>query len=179
MSPEAVLNFWFKELSPRDWFRKNPELDHDIRERFFSLWLKASREELKDWRATPEGRLAEILVLDQFSRNIHRDTKKAFQNDKLALTLAREMIHLGWDKNFPVEQRAFIYMPFMHSEDLNDHHEAEKLFDVEGLEENLDYEVRHRKILEKFGRYPHRNKILGRKSTPEEVEFLKSPGSSF
>jgi uncharacterized protein (DUF924 family) len=179
MNPEAVLNFWFKELSPKDWFRKDARLDQDIRDRFSSLWLKASRGELKHWRQTPEGRLAEIIVLDQFSRNIHRDTKRAFQNDKLALTLSREMIDLKWDQKFSPDQRVFIYLPFMHSEDLEAHREAEKFFDIEGLEENLDYELRHRRILEKFGRYPHRNKILGRKSTPEEVEFLKRPGSSF
>lgn len=179
MHYKDVLNFWFKELSPVDWFRKDPKIDQEIKERFSNLLQKASRGELAPWRETAEGQLAEIIVLDQFSRNIYRDSKRAFQNDELALRLAQDMVHAGQDKVFPPEKRTFIYMPYMHSEKLDVHDEAEKLFAEAGLEENLDYERRHRHILEKFGRYPHRNKILGRKSTPAEVEFLKRPDSSF
>ncbi len=179
MSINDVLNFWFKELSPSDWFKKDARIDQDIRDRFSSLWLKASRGELASWRETKEGRLAEIIVLDQFSRNLHRESKKAFQNDELALKLAEEMVNLGLDKELRPEQRAFVYLPYVHSEKMEFHFRAEELLSAAGLMENLDYERKHRVILEKFGRYPHRNKILGRKSTPAEVQFLKGPDSSF
>jgi uncharacterized protein (DUF924 family) len=174
-----VLNFWFRELDSSDWFKKDPRIDLMMKERFLELLKSASKGELTSWRETAEGRLAEILLLDQFSRNIYRDSKKAFENDALALELAKEMVSLGLDKNFSSEKKAFIYLPFMHSENLDDHKRAEELFSQEGLEENLDYEKRHHRILERFGRYPHRNKILGRKSTALELEFLKQPGSQF
>lgn len=174
-----VLTFWFRELDPYDWFKKNPSVDQIIKDRFQELLKKASRDELSHWRDTPDGRLAEIILLDQFSRNIYRDTKKAFENDEQALRLAKEMISLGWDQKFSPEKKAFIYLPFMHSENLDDHKRAHELFSQEGLEDNLDYEKKHFKILQTFGRYPHRNKLLGRRSTAQEIEFLKQPGSGF
>lgn len=175
----AVLNFWFKELTPKDWFSKNPQMDEEIRHRFSSLHHKAAKGELSSWRESKEGRLAEIILLDQFSRNLHRDSKRAFQNDELALSLAQEMVRLGLDQELNSDEKIFVYLPYMHSEKLEVHQEAERLFAAAELEDNLDYERRHKEILEKFGRYPHRNKVLGRKSTPAEVEFLKTPGSSF
>ena len=176
---DDVLNFWFRELDSTDWFKKNPHVDQLMNERFKELLKRASRGELAGWRETPEGRLAEILLLDQFSRNIYRDTKKAFENDALALSLSQEMIDLGLDQGFPPEKKAFIYLPFMHSENIADHRRALELFSQDGLEENLDFENKHLQILETFGRYPHRNKILGRKSTAQEIEFLKRPDSGF
>lgn len=174
-----VLNFWFRELETSDWFKKDLRLDRMMKDRFHDLLKKAAKGELSDWRETPEGRLAEIILLDQFSRNIYRDSKKAFENDELVLSLAKEMVNLGLDENFSTEKKSFIYLPFMHSENLDDHKRAEELFSQKGLEKNLDFERKHQRILETFGRYPHRNKILGRKSTAMELEFLKSPGSSF
>lgn len=174
-----VLNFWFRELDSSDWFKKDPRIDLMMKERFQELHKKAAKGELSSWRSTPEGRLAEILLLDQFSRNIYRDSKKAFENDDLALALAKEMVDQCLDKNFDTEKKAFIYLPFMHSESLDDHRRAEELFSQKGLEENLAFERRHKEILALFGRYPHRNKILGRKSTAQEIEFLKRPGSQF
>lgn len=179
MQYKDILNFWFRELSPQDWFRKDPKLDQEIKDRFSGVLQKASRGGLESWRDNPEGRLAEIIVLDQFSRNIHRGSKKAFQNDELALSLAQEMVDKGLDQQLSQEKKSFVYMPYMHSEKLEVHEIAEKLFSSEGLEKNLDFEKKHKHILQKFGRYPHRNKILGRKSTPAEVEFLKDPDSSF
>lgn len=179
MEFKDVLNFWFKELTPKQWFAKSLEIDQEIKNRFSSLHLKASRGELSHWRNSAEGRLAEIIVLDQFSRNIHRDSKRAFQSDELALTLAQEMVEQGLDKNLPTNMRVFIYMPYMHSENLAVHQMALELFSHQGMESNLDYEKKHRSILEEFGRYPHRNRVLGRKSTKAEVEFLKGPDSSF
>jgi uncharacterized protein (DUF924 family) len=126
-----------------------------------------------------EGRLAEIIVLDQFSRNMFRDTPAAFAQDALALVLAQEAVFSGADKLLSETQCSFLYMPFMHSESLVIHELAVELFSKPGLEGNLDFEMRHKVIIEKFGRYPHRNNILQRESTEEEMEFLKLPGSGF
>lgn len=179
MDAEAVIRFWFVELNSADWFNRNPALDRAIAERFGALHAAAARCELYAWRATPAGRLAEIVVLDQFSRNIHRDRPGAFAQDALALALAQAAIAAGAAPALPPVQRAFLYMPFMHSESPLIHAEAERLFSEPGLEDNLDYERRHRAIIDRFGRYPHRNRILGRVSTAEEEAFLLQPGSSF
>lgn len=179
MQYQQVLQFWFSELTEKDWFRKDERLDQTITERFEGLLQAAGACELYDWRRTPDGRLAEIIVLDQFSRNIYRNKAMSFSQDALALALAQEAVAIGADMALPVSQRAFLYMPYMHSESLLIHEQAMKLFQQTGLENNLNFEKRHLAILERFGRYPHRNAILGRQSTPEEVEFLAQPGSSF
>lgn len=176
---EAVLRFWFVELAPRDWWRKDPELDQRIASRFGALVDTAARGALADWRGTPRGRLAEIIVLDQFTRNIHRDSAGAFANDALALHLAEEAVATGADLELPVEERRFFYMPYMHSESAAVHETAMRLFATPGLEKNLDFERRHKAVIDRFGRFPHRNALLGRESTAEEIEFLKQPGSSF
>ena len=168
---KEVIRFWFEELKPEDWFKKSEALDQEMRERFEELYWKASRGELFHWRATAEGRLAEILLLDQIPRNIFRGTAQAFATDSLALVLAQE--GLTQAQELPVVQRGFFYMPFMHSESLTIHEEALRLFDLPGLEKRLKYEKMHMDILQQFGRYPHRNAILGRPSTKEEEEYLK------
>lgn len=173
MTFQDVLNFWFQELNSSQWWGKNSDLDHLIEERFGELLKSAAKGELYKWRATPQGRLAEIIVLDQFSRNIHRNRPEAFENDKLALVLAQEMVLLGLDKQIPIQQRAFVYMPYMHSESRMIHEEALKLFSTSGMEFNLEYELDHKKIIDQFGRYPHRNSILNRLSTLKELEFMK------
>lgn len=178
-STDEVLRFWFEELDSADWWRKSPALDRLIAEKFGPTLAAASRCELHAWRTAPQGRLAEVIVLDQFSRNVHRDTAGAFANDALALALAQEAIALGCDRPLPVERRAFLYLPYMHSESALIHDEALRLFDAPGLEYNLDFERRHKAIIDRFGRYPHRNAVLGRASTPEELAFLQQPGSSF
>ncbi|MFP4137165.1 MAG: DUF924 family protein [Halomonas sp.] len=178
-TPEQVLAFWFDELEPAQWFRRDPALDAAIAARFGACLAAASRAELWCWRDAPEGRLAEVIVLDQFSRNVHRDTPAAFAADPLALGLAQQAVALGEDAALSPVRRAFLYMPFMHSESAAIHAEALSLFDQPGLEENLRHERRHRDIILRFGRYPHRNAILGRVSTPEELAFLAQPGSSF
>jgi uncharacterized protein (DUF924 family) len=154
-------------------------LDEAIRSRFGATMDAASRCELSEWRATPEGRLAEVLVLDQFSRNVYRDTPQAFAQDALALALAQELVASGQDSSLPLAQRSFAYMPYMHSESALVHAQAVVLFDQPGLEDTLRFEQRHQAIVERFGRYPHRNAILGRVSTPEELVFLNEPGSGF
>lgn len=180
MNPEDVLNFWFEELKPNQWFQKNSNLDQMITNRFSDLHQKASRSELDSWRETIEGRLAEVLVLDQFSRNMFRESPKAFAQDPLALALSQEAIRTSLHLTIlSQQQRVFLYMPFMHSEALSIHEVAVNLFSEKGMEFNLEYEVRHKDIIERFGRFPHRNQILGRVSTPEEIEFLKRPGGGF
>jgi uncharacterized protein (DUF924 family) len=179
MQPHPILHFWFTELPPKQHFAKDAALDESIRTRFGTTLEAAARCELFGWRATPEGRLAEIIVLDQFSRNVYRDTPRAFAQDALALALAQELVASGQDRSLPVEQRRFAYMPYMHSESALVHEQAVALFSQPGLEDNLRFEHAHKAIIDRFDRYPHRNAILGRTSTAEELAFLSGPGSSF
>lgn len=179
VSAGTVLEFWFSSLTPADWWRKSDELDQRIAHLFGPTLTAAKAGELEDWRSTPRGRLAEVIVLDQFSRNIFRDRPGAFEADGMALVLAQEAIRQGADHSLNASERAFLYMPFMHSESLRIHDRALVLFGAPGLEYNLDFEHRHHEIIARFGRYPHRNAILGRASTPEEIAFLQTPGSSF
>lgn len=176
---QSVLQFWFEELDPAQWWVKSPELDMDIRRRFGRLHAQACLGELFEWRTRTRGRLAEIIVLDQFSRNIYRDRPQAFAADGMALVLAQEAISNGAEKGLSPQERLFLYMPFMHSESLKVHDVALALFEQNGLTDNLEFEVRHRDIIARFGRYPHRNALLGRASTEEEKRFLEQPGSSF
>jgi uncharacterized protein (DUF924 family) len=179
MNYTEVLNFWFNELTEEDRFKKDPELDQLIRDRFLSYYEAAINNELYEWRRAPDSALAEIIILDQFSRNMFRDTPQAFSSDPLALALSQFAIEKGFDKQLSTDQKAFLYMPYMHSESKIIHEIAVTLFSQKGLELNLDYEIAHKKIIDRFGRYPHRNQILDRKSTDEEIEFLKGPGSGF
>ena len=174
-----ILKFWFDETEPRLWFAKEDEFDQLIRSRFFEIHHKAENCELFQWRTSPQGRLAEIIILDQFSRNMFRNTPEAFKNDKLALSLAQAAVASGDDQKLPIQERAFLYMPYMHSESEVIHAEAVHLFSQPGLENNLEFELEHKGLIDRFGRYPYRNEILGRDSTREELEFLKMPGSSF
>jgi len=151
----------------------------DIRTRFGATLEAAAKCELFAWRATPQGRLAEVVVLDQFSRNVYRDTPRAFAQDALALALAQELVTSGQDRNLPLAQRSFAYMPYMHSESALVQTQAVALFSQPGLEDSLRFALRHKTIIDRFGRYPHRNAVLGRNSTPEELAFLSEPGSSF
>ena len=179
MQAEDILHFWFEELSPAQHFAQEDAIDAMIRVRFGPTWQAAQRCELWAWRATPQGRLAEIVVLDQFSRHIHRGTPLAFAQDAQALALAQELVAGRHDQALAPAQRAFAYMPYMHSESLVVHAQAMVLFDQPGLENNLRFEVAHRNIIARFGRYPHRNAVLGRTSTAQELDFLTQPGSSF
>lgn len=178
-SVQDVLQFWFEEATPKQHFGKDAAFDAEICERFADTHRAAARGEFATWRDTADGRLAEIIVLDQFSRNLFRDNPRAFAADGMALVLAQEAIHVGADREMPAARRAFLYMPFMHSESRVIHVDAERLFRQSGLERNYDFELKHKAIIDRFGRYPHRNAILGRKSTPEESAFLGQPGSSF
>lgn len=177
--PQKIITFWFEEIDKSQWWKKDENFDDLIRSRFLDIHNQAIKCELYSWRETSLGRLAEIIVLDQFSRNIYREKPESFAYDAMALTLAQSAIAGGYDLELNEEQRSFLYMPFMHSESVLIHEEAVRLFTQLGVESSLNFEKKHKAIIEKFGRYPHRNKILGRVSTQEEVEFLTQPGSSF
>ena len=175
----GILKFWFEEIDPSQWWKKDEELDRMMIERFSGIHYSATRCELFEWRKNAAGRLAEIIVLDQFSRNMFRGSPLSFANDALALALSQEAISAGADRLLIQVERSFLYMPFMHSESLKIHEVATELFLRNGIQGNLDFEMKHKAIIQRFGRYPHRNSILGRESTEEEVEFLKQPGSGF
>lgn len=174
-----VINFWFEESKPKQWWTKDAEFDQLITDKFSELHQQANDGELFAWRFSAIGRLAEIIILDQFSRNIYRNTPKAFASDNLALCLAQHAVSLNTQNELTDEQRQFLYMPYMHSESAVIHQIAERLFSEPQVSNNTDFELAHKKIIDKFGRYPHRNDILGRESTAEEIEFLQQPNSSF
>lgn len=186
MTPQAhdatarsVIRFWFEESTPEQWFAKDDAFDLAIGERFGQVLEQAARGECWRWRGDALGRLAEIIVLDQFSRNVWRGTPRSFAQDGMALVLAQEVIALGLDAGLTQAQRAFVYMPLMHSESIVVQEESVRRFTALGNPGNLDFALRHRAIVERFGRYPHRNAILARQSTAEEEAFLKTSGSSF
>ncbi|MGH8184000.1 MAG: DUF924 family protein [Rhodanobacteraceae bacterium] len=179
MEPQGVLHFWFEEATPEQHFKEDAGFDAAIRARFADTHAAATRGELAAWRDAPGGRLAEIIVLDQFSRNLFRDDVRAFASDGIALVLAQEAVRAGIDGDMSATHRAFVYMPFMHSESRVIHTEAERLFRQPGLENNYRFELKHKAIIDRFGRYPHRNRVLGRASTPAELAFLEQPDSSF
>lgn len=176
---QQVIDFWFSELEPKMWWIKDAEFDANIERRFGRVHRQAMDGELYEWRKSPLGALAEVLVLDQFSRNIFRDKPEAFACDSQALVLAQVAVENQFDEELSVVERSFLYMPYMHSESKLIHEQAIILFTKLGNKDNLRFEQRHKDIVDRFGRYPHRNKILGRESTEEEIEFLKQPGSGF
>lgn len=179
VNPQDVLHFWFEEATTTQHFGRDGIFDNAIRDRFGALHAAAVQGELAAWRDTADGRLAEIIVLDQFSRNLFRDDPRAFAADGMALVLAQEAIRAGVDRDMPAIRRAFLYMPFMHSESRAIHVQAERLFRQPGLENNYSFELKHKAIIDRFGRYPHRNAVLGRLPTAEEEAFLQQPDSSF
>ena len=177
--PVRVLDFWFTEIDPRQWWQVDPAFDTLIGSRFGALLDQAIAGELHAWRSDPRGRLAEIIVLDQFSRNIHRGTPLAFAQDAQALTLSQVAVQAGALDQLSEVERGFLLMPFMHSESRDIHAQAETLFKTHASANTFEFERKHKAIVDRFGRYPHRNAILGRNSTDEEIEFLKRPGSGF
>ena len=176
---EEGLNFWFVENPPCMWWATDSAFDAKIAGRFGTVHAAAIVGELAEWRGSPRGRLAEIIVLDQFSRNLFRGTARAFANDPMALALAQEAVAGAHDRGLTDQERSFLYMPFMHSESRSIHVQAQRLFASLGLPDSDDSERRHKTIIDRFGRYPHRNAILDRESTEEELAFLQQPGSKF
>ncbi|MCJ8518012.1 uncharacterized protein (DUF924 family) [Pseudorhizobium tarimense] len=176
---QEILDFWFGRLSRKQWFEKSDEVDAEIDRRFRETHLALARGGVEEWRETPDGRLAAIIVLDQFPRNIYRGTPLAFATDWMALREARLAIEAGADEGVAVDHRAFIYLPYEHSEDLRDQQRCVELFKRLGDSEYLDYAERHLAVIQEFGRFPHRNALLGRQSTDAELDYLSKPGAGF
>jgi uncharacterized protein (DUF924 family) len=181
---EAILDFWFGAPegpefgTSRDvWFKKDDVFDADIVRRFGDMHAAADAGRYDAWQATPKGSLALIILLDQFPRNMYRGQPASFASDVHARRIARNALAHSFDRGLPPVQRTFVYLPFEHSENIADQRQSLKLFEQLGA--NQDYAQRHHDIIARFGRFPHRNVILGRESTPEEIEFLKQPGSGF
>ena len=171
---EQVIPFWFADEHKQQWFAKDPDFDQLIAETFEPLYESLKDQTLDPWIDKPEFLLALIILFDQFPRNIYRGTPKSFETDSKALALTHYSLQKGIDKGFSLEQQLFLYMPLMHSEDLKDQELFLKLFPNTNTFASAHYE-----IIKRFGRFPHRNAISGRASTPEEIEFLKQPNSSF
>lgn len=178
-TPKEVFAFWFTELARKDWFEKNEALDEAMRKHFLATHLSLARGEFDDWRGSPQDRLAAILVLDQFSRNMYRGTPLAFAADWLALREAKLAIEAGADIGLTTDERVFFYMPFEHSEVLAEQDRSVELCSLLGDANYLDYAERHRAVIREFGRFPHRNAILGRESTAAELDYLSKPGAGF
>lgn len=172
ITPAEIIKFWFEDHGPKDWWNTNLDFDQEIIDRYGDLHRAASQGELFAWRETAEGRLAEIIILDQFSRQIHRGSSKAFAQDTMALALVQEAVAQGIDKALTNDQRQFFYMPYMHSESALIHQESMRLFTSLGLEVNLDAAKGHQEVIERFGRYPTRNEALGRDNTEAEAIYL-------
>ena len=187
---EEILEFWFGAPQAPDygkersfWFTKNQEFDRQVCDRFLATYTQAATGELDSWQNSPQSCLALLLLLDQFPRNMFRGTPQSFATDAKALAVAKNAVAKGFDQNLLPVQRWFIYLPFEHSENLADQQKCVELFaTLTGDPDSamtIDYALRHKAVIERFGRFPHRNKILGRETTPQEAEFLKQPGSSF
>ena len=180
---QELLRFWFEESGPERWFAKSDEFDETIRERFLADYEAAARGDHDDWRNNGAGCVALCLLLDQFPRNLFRDDARAFATDAKALAIAWQAVDAGLDmeQGMSRDMRKFLYLPFEHSEDLEDQHLCMKLMAerLDPIGEDLDWARKHFVIIERFGRFPHRNAAMGRESTPEELEFLKEPDSSF
>jgi len=189
MRPDDILEFWFGREGDAhhgsfrpEWFSKNDAFDREIRERFLKVFEAAERDALDSWRGEAHSALALIIVLDQFPRNMFRGERRSFATDEKALSVTQHAMEKGLDRALPPLQRAFLYMPLMHSEDLSHQRQSVSLFtelDRQTRGTQSSFAQRHLEIIERFGRFPHRNAVLGRSSTPEEVEFLRQPNSSF
>ena len=174
-SAQDVLDFWMS-AGPDKWFNKSDAFDRDIRNNFLPTYEAAAAGRLSGWETTPEGALALVIVLDQFPRNMFRNDARAWANDPVALGIANRALDAGYDEQVPMELRAFFYLPLMHSEKLADQERSVDLYRALGNENNLKYAEIHADIIRKFGRFPHRNPVLGRDTTPEEKVFLESGG---
>lgn len=177
IEPKDVLDFWFA-AGKEKWFAKDEAFDAEITERFKEAHDAAKQWKLDSWRETPQGCLALIILLDQFGRNIYRDTADAFAADNKALALARSMVEKGMDMELPMDVRIWVYLPFEHSEAMEDQERCIELMERSGMEDYLEWAHLHADVIRKFDRFPHRNEALGRTSTPEELEFLAEGGFS-
>lgn len=174
VAPHEVIEFWFSEPVRKLWFDSTPAFDQQLRERFGATYEAAAAGELDDWQRTPAGALALVIVLDQFPLNMFRGEARSFQTEARSREVAAAAIERGLDDSLDDKQKAFLYLPFMHSESLADQDRSVALFESAGLKDNLKWAYHHRDIVRRFDRFPHRNAILGRESTPEEAAYLDS-----
>lgn len=173
-TPADILTCWFTPPMSEHWFNSTPEIDANLRSRYSVLWLQATQGDLEDWKQTAEGCLALCIVLDQFPLNMFRGEAKCFSTEAQAIAVSKYAIRMGFDQQLPLDQRAFLYMPLMHSENLADQDESVRLFEAAGLDGSARFASHHRELIRRFRRFPHRNAILGRESTPAEIEYLNS-----
>jgi uncharacterized protein (DUF924 family) len=177
---QEIMDYWFSPRVQKKCWGKDPLFDQEICDRFLDVYEQAVAGELSHWHITAEGKLAEIIVLDQFPRNMFRDSAAAFAHDELARKCTRAAIESGDDSGLAPSQQAFLYMPLMHSEDIADHELAVQVYSSHpDLAGNLRFELAHKAIIDRFGHYPHRNAVLDRECSDEETAFLQQPGSSF
>ena len=173
-TPEEILTFWFSETVKRLWFNSNPSFDRLLRVNYSEAYENAAAGHLRSWEQAPEGAVALAIVLDQFPLNMFRGEARSFATEEEARRVARSAVKAGFDREIEDDRKIFLYMPFMHSESMDDQNYAVKLFEDAQLADNLKFALHHRDIIQRFGRFPHRNKILGRENTPEETEYLRS-----
>lgn len=178
-NPQDITDFWFSDQTKPLWFKKSSDFDREVKRRFLDVYYQAAAGELNHWRDLATNALALIIVLDQFPRNMFRNHPRAFATDEQAVALTKYALERNYQQNLSVEEQAFLFMPLMHSEDKQDQRQCVELFRELGKEDNLKFAIKHQKIIDRFGRFPHRNQILGRESTLEEQEFITQPGSSF
>ncbi|MCP3852072.1 MAG: DUF924 domain-containing protein [Gammaproteobacteria bacterium] len=174
MTPKSIIDYWYSGRIKKHWFNSTPELDAEIRARFELLWEQASRGELNHWAETAQGALALVIVLDQLPLNMFRHEAKSFQTEQLSIQIARTAIANKLDQELPQDQLSFLYMPLMHSENRADQTLSVQLFKQAELADNIRFAKHHQGIIEQFGRFPHRNAILNRQSTPQELDYLNS-----
>ena len=177
VSSREILDYWFAPGMSEQWFRANPSLDREIRERFEATWEAAAAGDLDHWADTAGGALALVIVLDQFPLNMYRGDAKSFSTEAKAIAVCNRAIDQDLGRQLPAERLAFLYMPLMHSESLSDQDRSVALFKAAGLEANLRFAQHHRELIRRFGRFPHRNSVLGREGTAEERDYLASKGA--
>lgn len=174
INPSTIIDYWFSEENQQYWFASTPEIDTQMREKFNDLWESAKRGELDDWKNSAEGCLALCIVLDQLPLNMFRGTAKSFSTEQQSIEIAKHAIEKDFDQQINKERRAFLYMPLMHSENLEDQDLSVSLFEKAGLEGNSRFAKHHRELIKTYGRFPHRNEVLGRENTTEETDYLNS-----
>ncbi|MET0071741.1 MAG: DUF924 family protein [Candidatus Thiodiazotropha sp.] len=174
---DQLIDFWFSDRVRPLRFKSTAEFDREIRDLYFSLWQRAQRGELEQWKTSKEGCLALVILLDQFPLHMFRGQAEAFATEQQSRDVADQAIEAGFDRQMPAAWRAFLYLPFMHSESLADQDRSVALFAAAGLESNLKWAKHHRELIRRFGRFPHRNEILGRESSADEIDYLKSDGA--
>lgn len=174
MDYQNIIDFWFNEQTKALWFKSTSDFDASLKEKYLAVYTDAKSLKLKDWQTAPLGALALVIILDQFPLNMFRGQPQSFETETLSREIAEQAVKQGFDAELATEQKAFLYMPYMHSENLADQEQSLILFNQEGLENNYRFAQHHYEIVKQFGRFPHRNKILGRENTEAEIEYFDS-----